>query len=39
MAISLLVMAIRLLWIFPGTYLPRLLSKEIRERETRPNGK
>jgi CPA1 family monovalent cation:H+ antiporter len=26
----------RLLWVYPGTYLPRLLSKTIREREPRP---
>lgn len=26
----------RLLWVFPGAYLPRLLSKKIREHEPRP---
>lgn len=27
----------RLIWVYPGTYLPRLLSKSIRQREERPS--
>ncbi len=34
--ISLITIIIRILWVFPGAYLPRLLSKKIRQRETRP---
>lgn len=34
--ISLLTIAIRILWVYPGAYLPRVLSRRIRERETRP---
>ena len=33
LALSAAVIALRLLWVFPGTYLPLLLSKRIRERE------
>src|SRR5436190_1741994 len=29
--ISLTVIGVRLLWVFPATYLPRLLSKQLRE--------
>jgi Na+/H+ antiporter len=36
--ISLLVMVIRMIWIFPGTYLPRLL-KKVREAERTPSYK
>jgi CPA1 family monovalent cation:H+ antiporter len=36
-AISFGVIAIRLLWMFPGAYLPRALSKRIRELEPRPS--
>lgn len=39
LAISLLVMVIRMIWIFPGTYLPHLISKRIREREKVPHWK
>lgn len=35
--ISLITILLRMAWIFPGAYLPRLLSKKIREREKRPN--
>ncbi len=35
--ISLLTVVIRLLWVFPGAYLPRILSKNIRTREKRPS--
>jgi len=34
--ISLLTIVIRILWVFPGAYLPRILSKNIRRREKRP---
>ncbi|UYZ63688.1 Na+/H+ antiporter [Hymenobacter weizhouensis] len=34
--ISLTVVVGRLLWVYPGTYLPRWLSHRIREREPRP---
>lgn len=37
--ISIVIIAIRILWVYPGAYLPRLLSKRIREREARPVGK
>jgi hypothetical protein len=35
-AISLTVILVRILWVFPGTYLPRRLSARIRSREPRP---
>lgn len=35
--ISLVTIVIRIIWVFPSTYLPRIMSKKIRERETRPN--
>jgi Na+/H+ antiporter len=31
--VSVTVILVRLVWVFPGTYLPRLLSSRIRERE------
>ena len=31
------VIAVRLLWVFPGSYLPRLLSRRVREREAMPS--
>jgi len=37
--ISLLVIVVRIAWIFPGTYIPRLLFKKIREREANPGWK
>jgi secreted PhoX family phosphatase len=30
------VILVRIAWVFPGTYLPRMLSAGIREREARP---
>lgn len=27
----------RLIWVYPGTYIPRLLSRRIREKEPRPS--
>ena len=38
-SISLLVMFVRMLWMFPGAYLPRMLSKRIRDTESRPSWK
>ncbi len=37
--ISIVTIIIRIIWVFPGTYLPRMLSKKIREREPYPNWK
>ncbi len=34
--ISLATIIVRLIWIYPGAYLPRWLNKGIREREQRP---
>jgi CPA1 family monovalent cation:H+ antiporter len=34
--ISLAVIAVRILWVFPATYLPRLLSKSLRARDPYP---
>jgi monovalent cation/hydrogen antiporter len=34
--ILLVTIAIRLIWVFPGTYLPRILSARIRRREPDP---
>jgi monovalent cation/hydrogen antiporter len=36
-AITLACILIRLAWVFPGAYLPRLLSRRIREREPVPD--
>src|SRR3954467_2623647 len=38
-ALALAVIIIRVIWVFPGTYLPRLLSRRIREREPSPSWK
>src|SRR5436190_6274472 len=35
--ISLAVILIRLLWVFPAAYLPRLLSKKLRQRDPYPS--
>ena len=35
-AISLTVILVRILWVFPATYVPRRLSARIRNREPRP---
>lgn len=37
--ISLVTIVVRLIWVFPSAYLPRILSKRIREREQRPGWK
>ena len=35
--ISLITIVIRIIWVFPGAYLPRILSKKIRHKEERPS--
>jgi len=35
-AISLLTIIVRILWVYPGAYLPRMLSRRIRSREVKP---
>jgi monovalent cation/hydrogen antiporter len=35
-AISVAVIIIRILWVFPATYLPRLLSRSLRQRDPNP---
>ncbi len=37
LVINVVCIVVRLAWIFPGAYLPRLLSKRIRESEPRPD--
>lgn len=37
--ISVVVMIVRIIWIFPGAYVPRWLSKSIRSSEPAPNWK
>jgi Na+/H+ antiporter len=37
LVINAVCIVVRLLWIFPGAYVPRLLSKRIREREGVPD--
>ena len=37
--ISVVVVIIRIIWVFPGAYLPRILSKRIRTTEVRPGWK
>ncbi len=37
--ISLATVAIRILWVYPATYLPRFFSRRIREKEPKPNPK
>ena len=36
-AVSVIVILTRLIWVFPGTYLPRFLSRHIRERDPNPS--
>lgn len=37
--ISLLTIVIRIVWVYPAAYIPRILSKRIRERESSPGWK
>jgi CPA1 family monovalent cation:H+ antiporter len=39
LVISLVAILARLAWVYPGAFLPRLLSKRIRKTEIRPGGK
>ena len=36
-AVAVTVIVVRILWVFPGTYMPRWLSAGIRAREARPS--
>jgi monovalent cation/hydrogen antiporter len=35
--ISILTIVIRIIWVYPGAYLPRIFSKKVRSTETRPS--
>jgi CPA1 family monovalent cation:H+ antiporter len=35
--VSVAVIVVRLIWVYPGSYIPRWLSKKIREREPEPD--
>lgn len=35
--ISLLVIVVRFIWVFPATYLPRMLSRKLRDRDPYPS--
>jgi Na+/H+ antiporter len=35
--VSATVIIVRIIWVYPGTYVPRMLSKHIRTHEPRPN--
>ncbi|HMH24326.1 MAG TPA: Na+/H+ antiporter [Puia sp.] len=37
--ISLVTIVIRIIWVFPAAYIPRMLSQSIRKRERRPTWK
>lgn len=37
--ISIIVVLVRFLWIYPGTFLPRILFKSIRQKEANPGWK
>lgn len=37
--ISLLTIVVRIIWVFPGAYIPRWISKKIRTREDNPGWK
>ena len=39
LVISLAVIVVRVMWVFPATYLPRLLSKRLRTRDPYPSWK
>jgi CPA1 family monovalent cation:H+ antiporter len=34
--VSLAAIVVRMIWVYPATYIPRILSRRIREREARP---
>ncbi len=35
--IGIIIMIVRMLWVYPGAYLPRMMSKKIRSTEVRPS--
>lgn len=37
--ISLMTIIIRIIWVYPGAYIPRMLFRSIREKEPRPSPK
>jgi CPA1 family monovalent cation:H+ antiporter len=37
--ISLVIIVLRILWVYPGAYIPRMLFKSIRATEVRPPGR
>ena len=37
--VSVATIVVRIIWVYPGSYLPRILSKKVREREPRPSMK
>ena len=37
--ISLVAIVVRIVWVYPGAYLPRICSKKIREKEVNPGWK
>ncbi len=37
--ISVATIVLRIIWVYPGTYLPRWVSKKIRDREPRPDSR
>jgi len=37
LALYAMVMVIRLVWVYPGTYIPHVVSRYVRTHETRPN--
>jgi CPA1 family monovalent cation:H+ antiporter len=37
--ISLVAIVVRIVWVYPGAYLPRICSKKIREKESSPGWK
>lgn len=37
--ISILIIIVRIIWVFPGTYLPRMLSRRIKKHEPYPSWK
>jgi len=36
LVVSLVAIVVRFAWVFPGTYLPRMMSRRVREREPKP---
>jgi Na+/H+ antiporter len=38
-AISVVAIVVRLLWVYPGAYLPRMIDRRVRRRERRPGSR